>query len=49
MHPIELCLDNFLGRAYPELASNKIAQRHTPLCTQQRKRDVLSHKLLPYV
>ena len=48
MHPIELYLGNFLGRAYPELASNNIAKCHTPLCTRQRKRDVLSHKLLPY-
>ena len=49
MHPIELYLGNFLGRAYPELTSNKVAQRHTPVCPRQRKRDVLSHKLLPYV
>ena len=49
MHPIELYPGNFLRSAYPEPASNKIAQRHTPLCTRQRKWDVLSHKLLPYI
>ena len=28
-------MDNFLGRAYPKLPSNKIAQRYVPRTTTQ--------------